>query len=182
MSTQQALPWSQTLCNCIQTFILLLELTFLYGVVFVQNRRAHPCRLLMYHYKGTERRSAFNSPTRREGAGLTCSLSPHTLQGTCSITPFRLCMFFHRSPAHHAFIFPCFLLVLKEAFNPASLLDHAWQKIEDLLKISDNEQKQEEQLCRKRVGLEASSFMQIHCKMFSHTWAEVACIRCPSPR
>lgn len=46
-----------------------------------------------------------------------------------------------RTPEGFAFTFPHFLLLLKEAFNLASLLDCVWQKLEDLLKIRDNEQK-----------------------------------------
>lgn len=98
-----------------------------------------------------QKKVLLHSPTGREGVGLICSLSPCTLQGSCSIAPFRFCMFLPRSPAHRktAFTFPHFLLLLKEAFNPPSLLDHAWQKFEYLLKIGDNEQKQEDRLWRK---------------------------------
>lgn len=125
-----------------------------------------------------------NSPTRREGVGPVLCLpmpcrDPALLPLSDSVCPIcsvcSVCSQVSGTPEDFAFAFPHFLLLLKETFNPASLLDHAWQKFEDLLKTGDNEQKQEDRLWRKRAGLEASSFMQIHCKMFSHSWAEVAC-------
>ena len=138
----------------------------------------------MDRYKGTESTSAFKQSHQKRCWSRPLSVSLHSA-GILLYCPFQILHVLPQvssTPEDFAFIFPHFLLLLKEAFNPASLLDHAWQKFEDLMKIRDNEQKQEDRLWRKRVGLEASSFMQIHCKMFSRSWAEVACVRCPSRR
>lgn len=88
-----------------------------------------------------ELRSAFNALNREECVGLAAS---HLRNVQCpALSPLSD---LHAFPA---FISPHFLLLLKEIFSPASLLDHAWQKAEDLLKMGDNEQKQEDRLWRK---------------------------------
>jgi len=134
-------------------------------------------RLLMDLYKGTERSAFKQSHQQRKCWSPPLSVSPRPA-GILLYCPFQILHVppqVFRTPEDFAFTFPYFLLLLKKAFNPASLLDHFRQKDEDLLEQVD-------QRWRKRVGLEARSFMQNHCKMFSHSWAEVVCIRCPSPR
>lgn len=88
-----------------------------------------------------------NSPTRRGGVGLTLLSVFSNPVGILLYNPFQILHVLPQvssTPEDFAFVFPHFLLLLKEAFNPASVLDHAWQKLEDLLKIRDNEKKQED--------------------------------------
>lgn len=134
------------LCDCAGTLLLPSEMTFLRSPGCVQGGHAHASREGSGIAVGAqEGKVLLNSPSREE------MLSPTPcLHVPCrdSIPPsLRFCVFFSSTPENLGFFFPHFLL-LKETFNPTRLLDRAWQNFEDLLKIGDNEQKQEEWLWR----------------------------------